>query len=69
MAELTGPAGEAVVDVTSGNDAKPDAATEGDGDEVIDGSTPAVEPLGDRQGVDVVVDQHGNADPLLEQGC
>ena len=65
--ELAGATPETAVDVASGNDAEPDAAADGDGDEVLVPFAAAVQALPDGQRVDVVVDEHGHVEPFLQK--
>ncbi len=66
VAELARAAAEAAVDVPAGNDAETDAGADGDGDEIVRVAAASVEALRDRERVDVVVREHEDPEPVLE---
>jgi len=63
VAELAGSPGPPV-EFPAGDDAEPDAAAEGDGQEVGDLATAAIQTLREGEGVDVVVDDDRQPEPF-----
>jgi hypothetical protein len=66
VSEFAGTAAVAAVDVAARDDPEADAAPDRHREEVLRVPAAAVEAFGDRQGVDVVVDEHRHVEALLE---
>ena len=62
VAELAGRTAGSAVELAVDDDAHPDAAAERDGEKVIEAAADSVEALGHGERVDVVVDQHRDAE-------
>jgi hypothetical protein len=66
VSELAGPASVSALERAARDDPEADTATDRDRQDVVLGTAPSVEPFADRERVDVVVDEDGDPETVLQ---